>query len=434
MNTKRILIAGLGYVGLTTGVCLAELGHSVVAYDVDDEKIVQLRKHSLHFREPELMDLMERNAGAGRLEFTSSCEESMRDVDIAFICSGTQPDSNGAADLSDVEATVQRIALGATKPFTLVLQSNVSPRGSFERLSVLLSQYLPETISAAVVVNPTFMREGSAVFDFFHSDRIVIGAWDYAAAEDIATLYSPLHCPVVLTDPISAQLTRYVSNAFLTMKTCFINEVARIATQVGADIGSVTEAMGLDTRLGTDFSEDNKTFNTSCYSGDVLVLAALAEDNGGQAALLRAVIENESGRHLLIRTLHDALHGITGKKVCVLGLVTHGRANEAPSSPVHEVVTTLCRQGAHVHAYDPDGDRINLPVTQWPGIRYFADAYQAANGSDAILVASDWPELGGLDWGNIRVHMTGNTVIDGRGMLSPDTMRELGFDYLALAS
>lgn len=433
---KRITIIGVSYVGLTTGACLAELGHDVTGIDSDEHKIELLNSGQIPFTEPELPEMVQRNFAAGRLKFTTTYESAMQGAELVFICVDTPTGPGGAPDLSRVYGATEEIARAATKPFILVLKSTVPPDGAVERLVDILKQTLPAHVHASIVVNPEFLREGSAVYDFFHPDRVVVGGYDSAAVEQVAGLYAPLQCPMLLTDPISAQLTKYASNACLAVKISFINEIARIARHVGADIKSVAEGMGMDSRIGAKFLEPGLGYGGSCFPKDVLGLATLAQSFGDDATLLRAAISvNGNQRRLAVDILNHALVGVDGKQVCVLGLAFKAHTDDVREAPALEVIRSLCQQGAMVRAHDPAAiERAQQALPSQSSLRYCDDAYEAMHASDAILIATNWPQFKELDWKNIRARMTGNTLVDGRSLLSPEKMRALGFNYIALGS
>ncbi len=433
---KHIAVIGVGYVGLTTAACLAELGHHVVGVDMDEGKISMLRQGRIPFSEPELPELVERNHQAGRLDFTTSYPEAMQQADMVFICVGTPPTPSGHADMSQVEEAARQVALSARHPLIVILKSTTPPGGNAERVAAILASHLPLGINAPLVVNPEFLREGSAVYDTFHPDRAVIGAWDASAAEEVAALYAPLRCPVLLTDPVSAQFTKYASNAFLATKISFINEISRIAERVGANIHAVAQGMGFDDRIGAEFLEAGLGYGGSCFPKDVLALSAIAEQHGYYSQFLHAVMDINAGqRSLTVAKLDEALGGLHGKRICVLGLAFKSHTDDVRESPALSVISMLCQQGAYVQAHDP----VAMPTAQkvqpsHDTLEYCSDAYAAALGCHAVLIATNWPEFRSLDWSRIHTLMTGKVVLDGRGLLSPDEIRAMGFEYLAFAN
>lgn len=428
---KRIAVAGVGYVGLTTAACLAELGHSVIGFDIDREKVALLTRGRVSFSEPGLPELVKMNLLAGRLSFTTSADEAMRDAELAFICVGTPPAASGRVDMSQVEATVTALARAAVRSFVTVLKSTMPP-GSADRVRDILTMHLAPTVRSSVAVNPEFLREGSAVLDFFSPDRVVIGAWERDAADIVASLYAPLQCPVVLTDPPSAQLIKYASNAFLATKISFINDVSLIASSTGASIQAVAEGMGFDERIGARFLEAGLGYGGSCFPKDVLALSKLAEDCARPSALLQAVMDiNARQRRLAVDKLQHAMEGrLHGRQVCVLGLAFKANTDDVREAPALEVISALCEAGVSVRAYDP----VAMPAASGvlpphDALEYCNDAYEAASGSDAVFIATEWPQFRSLDWKKVRSRMSGRAIVDGRGILVAEEMGEMGFRY-----
>ena len=433
---RKIAIFGTGYVGLTTAACLAESGHRVTGFDVQESKVKMLRDGQMPFVEPELGPIVSRHIASGRLTFTTSIEEAMESTEIVFVCVGTPMSPSGAADLSQVEAAIRQIGHHASGTISVVLKSTIPPGGTADRFAKILGSQVEPPVAAHLVVNPEFLREGSAVYDFFHPDRVVVGAWNRHAAEQIAALYEPLGCPVVLTDPASAQLIKYAANAFLATKISFINDIARIAETVGANIQSVAQGIGLDARIGGDFLEPGLGYGGSCFPKDVRALAAVASHNGYDSPLLHAVMEiNSSQRRLAVEKLCGLLDGLDSKKICVLGLAFKPDTDDVREAPALDIIPRLCEHGATVHAYDPaakaTAERV-LPAHE--RLRYCTDAYEAAQHSDAILIATNWHEFRDLDWKRIASMMAGKTIVDGRGMFSASQMRKWGLQYFGFAS
>ncbi len=432
---RKIAVFGVGYVGLTTAACLAELGHRVTGYDVQETKVEGLRNGQMPFVEPELGPLVSRHVSTGQLTFTANIGEALESAEMAFVCVGTPMGPTGAADLSQVEEALRQIGRQVTRSLVVVLKSTIPPGGTADRFAEILSGELRPPATAHLIVNPEFLREGSAVHDFFCPDRVVVGAWNRVAAEQVAGLYAPLGCPVVLTDPASAQLTKYAANAFLATKISFINDVARIAEAVGANVQAVAQGIGLDARIGGDFLEPGLGYGGSCFPKDVRALAAVASHNGYDSPLLRAVMDINAGqRRLAVEKLGAVLDGVDRKKVCVLGLAFKPDTDDVREAPALDIIARLCDQGATVQAYDPaakaTAEKV-LPAHE--RLRYCSDAYEAAEDSDAIFIATNWPEFRDLDWQRIGSAMTAKTVVDGRGMLSAYHMNEMGFSYFGFA-
>jgi UDPglucose 6-dehydrogenase len=431
----NITVCGVGYVGLTTAACLAQLGNSVVGFDIDRDKIALLRSGRTGFSEPGLPELAADNVRLGRLRFTSDPTDAMRGAQFAFICVGTPPDAAGRADLRAVDAVARTLAAHARRPFITVLKST-SPAGSAERLAAILAEHLADGLHSPVVANPEFLREGSALDDFFAPDRIVVGSWDRAAAERVVALYAALRAPVLVTDPPTAQLIKYASNAFLAAKISFINEIAHIAQDSGANVGVVAAGMGFDTRIGPAFLDAGLGYGGSCFPKDVLALATLCADRGKPSALLQAVIEvNAARRRQAVDVLHAAIsNDRDGGHVCVLGLSFKPGTDDVRESPALDVIARLRERDVLVRAYDPlAGPAASRILPAHTGLRYCDDAYAAARGSSAVFIATDWPEFRELDWRRVRHSMSGTTLVDGRGSLQGEDMTALGFRYVGMA-
>ncbi len=431
----KIVVAGVGYVGLTTAACLAQLGHDVVGLDIDGEKIALLRCGHIGFSEPGLPELVADNVRARRLRFTTDPIEAMRGAEIAFVCVGTPSDFTGRADLSAVYATARTLASSARRSFTTVLKST-APSGSAERVAAVMSEHVAAGLHSPVVSNPEFLREGSAINDFFQPDRVIVGSWDRAAADTVAALYAPLHVPVVITDPPTAQLIKYASNAFLATKISFINEIARIAEIDGANVRVVATGMGFDERIGPAFLDAGLGYGGSCFPKDILALATRSADHGHPSALLRAVIDvNVTQRLRAVEALRNAVDGdFHGRHICVLGLAFKPETDDVREAPALEVISMLCESGAVVRAYDPVAITAARRVAPpHDGLRYCDDAYDAAQGSSAVLIATDWNVFRGLDWQRVRRSMCGSTIVDGRGLLQGEDMTAIGFEYVGMA-
>ncbi len=432
---SNIAVAGTGYVGLTQSVGLAELGWDVIGYDIDEAKIAALRAGRPHFYEPKLEEMLRRNLETGRLQFTSDPALAFANADVAFVCVGTPPMATGDADVSQVIGVARTIATSARCDVAVVLKSTTPPGTTFEAVASALRDGLAPGLRGAVVVNPEFLREGSAIDDFFKPDRIVLGAEDGDACERVAALYNGLKAPVLMTDPATAKLVKYAANAFLATKISFINEVARIARRVGADATTVARGIGLDSRIGDTFLDPGLGYGGSCFPKDVLALYALAERHGHRSSLLSAVMRiNEDRRDLAVETLDARLGGLAGKHICVLGLAFKPETDDVREAPALKIIASLNERDARVRAYDPAAlDTAMNVLPERTSIRYFENAYAAASDSDAILIATDWDEFRTLNWSRMALVMSGRTLVDGRNLLHPDEMIGLGFDYVSLS-
>jgi UDPglucose 6-dehydrogenase len=424
---SRVAVIGAGYVGLTTAACLADLGNDVIVVDTNREKIAQLLRNHVPFYEPGLSELVERNIKAKRLTFTTSYQEAVPGAEYAIIAVSTPEGEGGEADLSFVESAAGSIADAMDGPLVVVNKSTVPPL-----TGDMVARVIGERNSkykADVVSNPEFLREGSAIQDFMHPDRVVIGGHDRAAAEKVAKLYEPLQAHILITPNIyTAEMVKYASNAFLAARISFINEIARICERVDADAKLVAEGMGLDKRIGPSYLDVGIGWGGSCFPKDVKALAALAERFDYHPELLNAVMDiNRDQRMLVIDKLRDCLEELDEKVVGLLGLAFKPNTDDLREAPSLDIARVLLAAGAHVRAYDPaamEGARVKLPA-----VEYTKDAYGLAAGADALVVVTEWNEFRDLDMGRLKASMRRPVIVDGRNIYDPAIMRGHGFTY-----
>jgi len=428
---KNITVIGTSYVGLTTGACFADMGNQVVGIDVDEEKIARLRQGILPIHEPGLQEVVVRNANAGRLRFTTSYEEGMREAEFVFIAVGTPDDGKGGADLSQVRTAAQSIAEALTRPVIVINKSTV-PIGTGDLVTSIIDEHKQSDISFSVVSNPEFLREGSALADCMNPDRVVLGSTDRAAAETVATLYLSLKCPMIITDLRTAEMIKYASNAFLAARISFINEIAAICEQLGADVKEVALGMGFDKRIGPAFLEAGLGFGGSCFPKDVKALMWMAQEAGQHPQLLQAVMDiNRDRRQWVIQRLRDRLGDLHSKRIALLGLAFKPNTDDVREAPSLEVIAHLQAAGACVAAYDPVAMGNAAAVTE--GVEFCSDAYAAAAGSDAVVLITEWNEFKNLDLERIKASMHRPILLDGRNLYEHDELRRMGFDYLGVA-
>jgi UDPglucose 6-dehydrogenase len=421
-----LAVVGAGYVGLTTAACLADLGNDVVVIDIDSAKIDALRSHRMHFYEPGLQEVVERNTRAGRLAFTTSYDDAIPGAAYAFMAVATPEGEGGQADVSAVEKAARSIAAAMDGPLLIVNKSTV-PIGTGDMVSEIVAK-LNQEHQARVASNPEFLREGSALQDFMNPDRVVIGAHDRAVAEIVAKLYEPLEAPILLTDIYTAEMIKYASNAFLATRISFINEIARIAERVNADVKVVAEGMGLDRRIGAHFLDAGIGYGGSCFPKDVKALAAIAEKYDYHPELLTAVIDiNRDQRKLAVEKLEDCLGRLAGQVVGLLGLAFKPNTDDMREAPSLEIARILLARGATVRGYDPAA--VEKSRALLPEVDYLSDAYAVAMGADAVVVVTEWNEFRNLDLARIKKSMRRPVLIDGRNIYDPAEMRELGFVY-----
>ncbi|MCX7624316.1 MAG: UDP-glucose/GDP-mannose dehydrogenase family protein [Thermomicrobium sp.] len=426
----RIVIVGLGYVGLVYGGAFADLGNCVWGIDIDREKVEKLRQGILPIYEPGLQELIRRNMDAGRLHFTTEYEEAIPDAEFVFICVGTPSTVDGDADMRAVRAAAETIGRHL-RGHTIIVNKSTMPIGSGDFVSTLIEQVKPPEATFAVVSNPEFLREGSAVHDVFHPSRIVLGAEDREAAERVAELYRVLNAPILITDRRSAEMIKYASNAILATRISFINEIAQICEQVGADVKIVAQGMGYDPRIGPLFLEAGLGFGGSCFPKDVRALAYMAEEVGCHPQLLHAVLEiNQDQRRRFVRKLQDLLGDLHGRPIALWGLAFKQDTDDVRESPALDVLRMLLHRGAIVTAYDPAA--IANAAREVPEARYAPDPYSAVAGADALLIATPWNEFKQADLQRVRALMRTPIILDGRNIYEPAEVRALGFVYVGV--
>jgi UDPglucose 6-dehydrogenase len=423
---SRIAVVGAGYVGLTSAACLADLGNQVVVVEIDAAKVRSLQRHRVHFYEPGLQEVLERNARAGRLRFTTSYGEAIPEAEFAFLAVPTPEGENGEADLSYVRQATGSIARNMTGPLIVINKSTV-PIGTGDVVSEEIRQFTSQ-FQVDVVSNPEFLREGSALKDFMQPDRVVIGAHNREAAEKVARLYETLGAPVKIYNLYTAEMVKYASNAFLATRISFINEIARICERVDADAKLVAEGMGLDRRIGPHFLGAGIGYGGSCFPKDVKALAAIAEQYEYHPELLHAVMDiNRDQRTLAVEKLRECLGSLRGQVVGLLGLAFKPDTDDMREAPSIEIACALQKKGAVVRAYDPAA--IERAKAIMPDVDYRRNAHGVARGADAIVVVTEWNEFKSLDMPKLKRLMRRPVIVDGRNLYDPEEMRRLGFVY-----
>lgn len=424
---KKICVVGTGYVGLVTGTCFADLGNRVVCVDINDEKIATLQAGEMPIYEPGLEEVVERNVRAGRLSFTTSYEDGLAGAEFVFIAVGTPSGVDGEADLRYVRMAAETIATTMTEPLIIINKSTV-PVGTGDWVADIVSRTQPEPIDFAVVSNPEFLREGSAITDFLNPDRVVLGSLDKDAAEKVAQLHLALRAPIVVTDLRTAEMIKYASNAFLATRISFINEIAAICEKLGADVKEVAAGMGYDKRIGRYFLDAGLGYGGSCFPKDVLALEHMALIHGTHPALLRAVMDiNRDQRRRVIHQLRQELGRLQDRRIGLLGLAFKANTDDMREAPAVEIAHLLHNEGAHVKGYDPVAMR--AAARELPAMQLAEDPYDLAEGCDAIVVCTEWNEFRHLDLGRVRRAMRTPVIFDGRNLYDPLTMRDHGFVY-----
>ncbi|MEJ2852515.1 MULTISPECIES: UDP-glucose dehydrogenase family protein [unclassified Saccharothrix] len=416
MFVRRIAVVGTGYVGLTTGACLASLGHQVVCADVDVLKVSRLRAGQVDILEPGLTELVGEGQAAGRLHFTPEVATAVADAEVVFLCLPTPMGAGGAADLSAVESVARD--LREVLPYgTVVVCKSTVPVGTSQRVAELLGRE-----DVAVVSNPEFLREGSAVRDFLHPDRIVVGSDSPQAAERVAALFAKLGAPTVLMDAASAEMVKYAANCFLAMKLSYVNAVAELCELVGADVSSVTDGMGYDRRIGQSFLQPGPGWGGSCLPKDTHAMVQIAESVGVDFSLVKATIDtNHRQQRRVVDKVRDAVGGtLAGARIGILGLAFKAGTNDLRDSPALAVAELLAFEGAELVAHDPE---IREPLV---GMTVVDDPYSAVRDADAVVLLTEWPEFRTLDWARVAGLMNGVLVLDTRNHLDEDALRRAG--------
>jgi UDPglucose 6-dehydrogenase len=442
----KLSVIGAGYVGLTTAACLAQIGHDVFCSESDPEKLTKLQNGGMPLFEPHLEDVIKAGRKSGRLHFGST-RKAIAWGNAIFICVGTPPLANGDADLSAIEGVARAIAKHASG-YRLVIEKSTVPVQTGAQLQKHLSVYSRNGLSYDVASNPEFLREGSSVEDFLHPDRIVIGVDSPRAENLLRQIYEPIirqsfSCPLhsdcpkhkdpifLATDTNSAELIKHASNSFLAMKISFINMVANLCEVVGADVTKVAQGMGLDPRIGSSFLNPGIGFGGFCFPKDVQAFIRIAEKSGCDFSLLKEVEKiNQRRVDHFIEKIRKELWVLRGKRVAVWGLAFKPNTDDVRFAPSITLVKTLLAEGATVRTYDPKATAKARAIL--PEVTYCADAYQAAEGADAILIVTEWDEFRQMDWKRLLSAVEQPLVIDGRNLFVPEEISRMGFRYVSI--
>jgi UDPglucose 6-dehydrogenase len=449
----NISVIGTGYVGLVTGACFAEFGMKVTCVDKDEKKISDLSRGKMPIYEPGLEEIVRRNSVTGFLRFTTDIDESIRNSLAIFIAVGTPPKADGSADLSYVDEVAEAIARNLTGYKVVVTKSTV-PVGTGERIRATIEKALERRTVAErsaggsihisdvprrhlfdVASNPEFLREGSAVEDFLHPDRIVIGADSEQAVAILKDLYSPLYLGgktrFIITDVRTAELIKYATNAYLATKITFINEIANVCDLVGSNVLTIANALGMDGRISPKFLNPGPGYGGSCFPKDTRALVKIAEDAGYQFEILEAVIRaNERQRKLMVDKIKASMGGVRGKTIGLLGLSFKPNTDDIRESPAIAIARELKRAGAVVRAYDPAAG--SAAKSELPGVSLCADMESVARGADALVVATEWNQFRNLDLPKLKKLLKTPLLIDLRNIYIPERVKEAGFQYVGV--
>ena len=427
----RVAMIGTGYVGLVSGACFADFGHEVTCVDKDTGKMAALAHGKVPIYEPGLNDLVAANARSGRLKFTEDLAGAVKAADAVFIAVGTPSRrGDGHADLSFVYAAAREIA-AALDGFTVIITKSTVPVGTGDEVERIIRETRPDA-DCAVVSNPEFLREGAAIRDFKHPDRVVVGSDDVRAREVMTELYRPLYlnrAPVLFTDRRTAELIKYAANAFLATKITFINEIADLAEKVGADVQEIARGIGLDNRIGSKFLHAGPGFGGSCFPKDAVALLKTGQDNGAPLRVVEAVVAvNDARKRAMARKVANALGGeLRGKAIALLGLTFKPNTDDMREAPSLPLITALQDMGAKVRAYDPVGMEQAKGVVD--NVTFCASAYACAEGASALVIVTEWEEFRALDFDRLKAIMAQAVLVDLRNIYRPEEVTRHGFVY-----
>jgi len=427
----RVAMIGTGYVGLVSGACFADFGHEVTCVDKDEAKIAALERGEIPIFEPGLDDLVKSNVMAGRLKFTTELSPAVKAADAVFIAVGTPSRrGDGHADLSYVYGAAREIA-AAVDGFTVVITKSTVPVGTGDEVERIIAE-TRAGCDCTVVSNPEFLREGAAIRDFKHPDRIVVGTEDGRAREVMNELYRPLYlnrAPLLFTDRRTAELTKYAANAFLATKITFINEIADLAEKVGADVQAIARGIGLDNRIGGKFLHAGPGYGGSCFPKDTLALMKTGQDNAAPLRIIEAVVSvNDQRKRAMARKVAAALGGeLRGRTVAVLGLTFKPNTDDMREAPSIPLITALQDMGAKVRAYDPIG--MEQAKVAMDNVVFCEDAYDCAEGASALVIVTEWEQFRALDFARLKKVMAQPVLVDLRNIYSPEEAARHGFDY-----
>ncbi len=426
----NISIIGSGYVGLVSGACFAELGNQVICADNDKKKINGLKKGAVPIYEPGLQELITNNLKNKRLKFTASIREAVRASEVIFIAVGTPALENGEADLTGIENVARNIAQNMDG-YRLIVEKSTVPVETCAWIKKTISTYIKDKHKFDVVSNPEFLREGSAINDFNHSDRIVLGVESAKAKQIMTSLYQPLNRPILITNIKSAELIKHASNAFLATKISFINALSRICDRVGADVKEVAQGMGLDNRIGRHFLHAGIGYGGSCFPKDTEAFITIADKLGYDFQILKAVRNtNEEQKKYVLQKIKDSLWIIKDKTIAVLGLAFKPNTDDLRNSSSIDLINALSQEGAKIKVYDPKAMEKARKVLK--NVTFCKNPYQAAANADCLIVATEWNEFKELDFKKLKKRLKRAMIVDGRNIYDPKLLKKLGFTYIGI--
>jgi UDPglucose 6-dehydrogenase len=420
-------IIGTGYVGLVTGACLADMGHSVTCVDRDAAKVATLAGGEVPIYEAELETVVSRNLESGNLTFTEDIRGAVASAAFVFITVDTPSDSEGNADLTHVDEVAREIA-GALDGYKVIINKSTVPVGTTKRVERIIEESMKAHHEFDVVSNPEFLREGSAVFDFMNPARIIIGSDSQKAAMRMTALYRGIDAPLLITDPASAEMIKYASNAFLATKVSYINAIAELCEAVGADVREVSLGMGYDDRIGFEFLKAGPGFGGSCFPKDCRALLNIAREKGYEFNLLQGVMAvNREQQERMVTKIERVAGGLEGARIGALGLAFKANTDDVRESPAVAIAKMLLEKGAVVTVYDPEA--MENASGELAGAEFAADAYQVTRDADVLVLLTEWDEFKWLDYAKVLGLMRRPTIVDTRNCLDPAVLRKLGFTY-----
>lgn len=422
-------IIGSGYVGLVTGACFADVGHNVICVDNDLRKVEALQAGKVPIFEPGLEEVIHRNVSAHRLRFTGSIQEAVDNSQIVFIAVPTPQQPNGEVDLSFIEKVAREIA-GVLTDYRVIVDKSTVPVKTGEKVAESIKRYNRHGAKFDVVSNPEFLREGCAIADLMHPDRIVIGAQSEHAIDLMKKVYEPFMAPILVTDINSAELIKHAANSFLALKISYINAVSAICEASGADVEKVADGIGMDRRIGRNFLNAGIGYGGSCFPKDIAAFITISEQLGVPFNLLKEVQRiNGTQKERFLKTIRETLWVLREKKIAIWGLTFKPDTDDIRSSVAIDLVADMLREGAQVTAYDPKGMEKAREVKSIVGVKFASSAIEAVEGVEALIIATEWKEFANVDLSMIKEKMTTPIIFDGRNMFNPETMGQLGFRY-----
>jgi len=423
----NICIIGTGYVGLVSGTVFAEKGHNVICIDKEEDKIEMLNAGKMPIYEPGLEEMVVKNRKAGRLKFSTDIGRGVESSQVIFIAVGTPPSEDGRADVSYIEQVARQIARHMNE-YKIIVEKSTVPVQTGEKVQLTIERNIKQAIEFDVVSNPEFLKEGCAIEDALHPDRVVVGTSSRRAREVMAELYKDFNAPIIMTDVKSAEIIKHAANSFLACKISYINAVARICELAGANIMEVAEGMGLDKRIGRQFLNAGLGYGGSCFPKDIDAFFRISQEFGYEFRMLHEVQQiNKQQRYLFLKKVEEELWVLKGKVIGVLGLAFKPDTDDMREAPAITIIQELQKKGASIKAYDPQA--MNNAKQILDKVEYGRDPYAVAQGADCLIIATEWDEFKKLDLGKVKKMMNHPTIIDGRNIFDPKKMIEMGFNY-----